>query len=165
MLTGDRKYADWVLEYAGAWRDRILQNGGNVPTNIGLDGKIGGEWDGKWYGGTFGWNFDPGSSSRNYYMRGVRLAMGNAFLLTHDPTYFEPLRKQLENLYAVKKEENGRILLPNKHGDKGWYGYVPNEHFDVQRDLYLVVDGSEGPRARGTGPVDRLFAWEECALS
>ena len=137
MLTGDRKYADWVLEYAGAWRDRILQNGGNVPTNIGLDGKIGGEWDGKWYGGTFGWNFDPGSSSRNYYMRGVRLAMGNAFLLTHDPAYFAPLRKQLENLYAVKKEQNGRILLPNKHGDKGWYGYVPGEHFDVQRDLYL----------------------------
>jgi hypothetical protein len=37
----------------------------------------------------------------------------------------------------VKKEENGRILLPNKYGDQGWYGYVANEHFDVQRDLYL----------------------------
>jgi hypothetical protein len=137
MLTGDRKYADWVLEYASAWRDRILQNKGNVPTNIGLDGGIGGEWDGKWYGGTFGWNFDPGSNSRNYYMRGVRIAMGNAFLLTHDESYFEPLRKQLENLYAAKKEQNGRTLLPNKYGEKGWYGYGPNEHFDVQRDLYL----------------------------
>lgn len=137
MLTGDRKYADWVLEYAGAWRDRILQNGGNVPTNIGLNGAVGGEWGGKWYGGTFGWNFDPGTSSRNYYMRGVRIAMGNAFLLTHDPRYFEPLQRQLDNLYAVKKEQNGRILLPNKHGDNGWYGYGPNEHFDVQRDLYL----------------------------
>jgi hypothetical protein len=137
MLTGDRKHADWVLEYAGAWRDRILQNGGNTPTNIGLDGSIGGEWGGKWYGGTFGWNFDPESNSRNYYMRGVRIAMGNAFLLTKDPAYLEPLRRQLDNLYAVKKEENGRILLPNKHGDNGWYGYVPNEHFDVQRDLYL----------------------------
>jgi hypothetical protein len=108
LLTGDRKHADWVLEYASAWRDRILQNGGNVPTNIGLNGAIGGEWDGKWYGGTFGWNFYP-ESSRNYYMRGVRIAMGNAYLLTHDATYLEPLRKQLENLYAVKKEENGRI--------------------------------------------------------
>lgn len=137
MLSRDRKYADWVLEYAGAWRDRILQNGGNVPTNIGLDGAIGGEWDGKWYGGTFGWNFDPESNSRNYYMRGVRIAMGNAFLLTHDAAYLEPLRKQIENLYAVKKVENGRTLLPNKYGDQGWYGYVPNEHSDVQRDLYL----------------------------
>ena len=137
LLTGERKYADWVLEYVDAWRERILQNGGNTPTNIGLDGRIGGEWGGKWYGGTFGWNFDPQSNSRNYYMRGVRLAMGNAFLLTHDPKYFEPLRRQLENLYAAKKEENGRLLLPNKYGDQGWYGYGPNEHFDVQRDLYL----------------------------
>jgi hypothetical protein len=137
MLTGDRKHADWVLEYAGAWRDRILRNGGNTPTNIGLDGSIGGEWGGKWYGGTFGWNFDPQSNTRNYYMRGVRIAMGNAFLLTHDPAYLEPLRRQLENLYAAKKEESGRILLPNKHGDHGWYGYLPDEHFDVQRDLYL----------------------------
>ena len=63
--------------------------------------------------------------------------MGNAFLLTHSPKYLEPLRRQLENLYAAKREENGRVLLPNKYGDQGWYGYGPNEHFDVQRDLYL----------------------------
>jgi len=137
LLTGDAKYKDWVMEYTTAWRDRILSNGGNVPTNIGLDGKIGGEWGGKWYGGTFGWNFWPQSNSRNYYMRGVRLAMGSAFLLTRDLSYLEPLRKQLDNLYAVKKEEKGRVLLPNKHGDQGWYGYTPNVHADVQRDLYL----------------------------
>ncbi|MFN3324375.1 MAG: hypothetical protein ACK5AZ_12835 [Bryobacteraceae bacterium] len=137
MITGEQKYKDWVLEYTTAWRDRILKNGGNIPTNIGLDGTIGGEWGGKWYGGTFGWNFWPQSATRNYYMRGVRLSMGNAFLLTRDPSYFEPLRMQIENLYAAKKVENGRILLPNKHGDDGWYGYLPNQHFDVQRDLYL----------------------------
>lgn len=137
LLTGEAKHRDWVLEYAGAWRDRILENKGNVPTNIGLDGKIGGEWAGKWYGGTFGWNFDSTTSSRNYYMRGVRIAMGNAFLLTRDASYLNPLIRQLENLYAVKKVENGRILLPNKYGDNGWWGYTPNQHFDVQRDLYL----------------------------
>ena len=70
-------------------------------------------------------------------MKYKRKERGNAFLLTHDPKYFEPLRRQLDNLYAAKKEENGRILLPNKHGDQGWYGYTPNQHFDVQRDLYL----------------------------
>lgn len=137
LLTGDKRHRDWVLEYAGAWRDRIVQNKGNVPTNIGLDGTIGGEWGGKWYGGTFGWNFDSTTSSRNYYMRGVRIAMGNAFLLTHDAAYLQPLVQQLENLYAAKKVENGRTLLPNKHGDNGWWGYGPNQHFDVQRDLYL----------------------------
>lgn len=136
-LTGEKKYRDWVLEYAGAWRDRIIANGGNIPTNIGLDGVTGSEWGGKWYGGTFGWNFDPAVSGRNYYMRGARTGMGTAILLTGDMSFAEPLRKQVANLYAAQKVENGRVLLPQKHGDKGWYGYTPNQYFDVQRDLYL----------------------------
>ena len=136
-LTGERKYKDWLLEYAGAWRDRILANGGNIPTNIGLNGAIGGEWGGKWYGGTFGWNFDPSTSGRNYYMRGARTAFGEAFLLTADPTFLDPLRRQLGNLYEARREQDGRILLPQKYGDSGWYGYTPNQYFEVQRDLYL----------------------------
>ena len=137
MLTGDDKYKKWLLEYVSAWRDRILDNDGNIPTNIGLNGKIGGEWDGKWYGGTFGWNFWPQTASRNYYIRGPRIALGEALMLTADQSFVGPLRQQINNLYAVKKVENGRILLPNKHGDDGWYGYTPNQHFDVQRDVYL----------------------------
>ena len=137
MLTGETKYRDWLLEYSGAWRDRVLQNGGNIPTNIGLGGKIGGEWGGKWYGGVFGWNFWPQSNGRNYYIRGPRIAFGSAFMLTHDAGFIEPLRQQLNNLHAAKKAENGRILLPNKHGDDGWYGHGPNLHLDVQRDVYL----------------------------
>jgi len=136
-LTGEDKYRKWLLEYAGAWRDRVESTGGNIPTNIGLDGRIGGEWSGKWYDGVFGWNFWPQESSRNYYMRGARIAFGEAFLLTADPGFISPLRKQIQNLYAAAKVENGRTLLPNKHGDKGWYGYTPNLHADVQRDLYL----------------------------
>ena len=137
MLTGEDKYKKWLLEYVSAWRDRIFENDGNIPTNIGLNGKIGGEWDGKWYGGTFGWNFWPQTASRNYYIRGPRIALGEALMLTADQSFVEPLRQQINNLYAVKKVENGRILLPNKHGDDGWYGYTPNQHFDVQRDIYL----------------------------
>ena len=132
FLSGETRYGELVL---GAWRDRILQNKGNVPTNIGLDGTIGGEWGGKWYGGTFCWNFDATSNSRNYYMPGVRIGMGNAFL-TRDATFLDPLRRQMENLYAAKKEENGRTLLPNKFGDNGWWAYGANSHFDVERDLY-----------------------------
>lgn len=148
LLNGEARHRTWVLEYAGAWRDRILANGGNVPTNIGLDGTIGGEWGGKWWGGTFGWNFDASTSSRNYYMRGVRVAMGNAYLLTKDASSLEPLHRQLANLYAAKREENGRVLLPNKHGEQGWWGYLPNEHLDVQRDLWLWQMPTPQPPAR-----------------
>jgi hypothetical protein len=135
--TGERKYRDWVLEYAGAWRDRVLANGGNIPTNIGLNGRIGGEWGGKWYGGTFGWNFFPQSNTRNYYMRGARIGFGSGLLLTGDAVWYEPLARQIANLYAARKVENGRMLLPNKYGEKGWYGYIPAPHGDVLRDLYL----------------------------
>ena len=137
LLTGEERYRDWLLEYAGAWRDRVLANGGNIPTNIGLDGRIGGEWGGKWYGGVFGWDFWPQESGRNYFKRGPRIAFGSAFLLTGDDGYLEPLRRQMRNLYAVRRVENGRVLLPNKHGDQGWYGYIPNRHRDLERDLYL----------------------------
>jgi hypothetical protein len=137
MLTGEAKYRDWLLEYAGAWRDRVLQSGGNIPTNIGLDGAIGGEWGGKWYGGVFGWNFWPEEAGRNYFIRGPRIAFGCALMLSRDRSFAEPLRRQIANLYAARKEEKGAILLPNKHGDQGWYGYTRNQHFDVQRDLYL----------------------------
>ena len=137
VLTGEKKYRDWLLEYAGAWRDRVMANGGNIPTNIGLDGTIGGEWGGRWYGGTFGWNFEPTGSGRNYYMRGARTGFGEAFLLTGDPSFVEPLRRQIANLYAVRQEKDGRILLPQKHGDQGWYGFTGNQYFEVQRDIYL----------------------------
>jgi len=137
LLTGERKYRDWLLEYAGAWHDRIHATGGNIPTNIGLDGRIGGEWEGRWYGGVFGWNFWPQESGRNYYMRGPRIALGEALLLTGEQRWVSPLRRQIGNLYAARKIENGRILLPNKHGDQGWYGYTPDQHLDVQRDIYL----------------------------
>ena len=136
-LTGEKKYRDWVLEYAGAWRDRIVANVGNIPTNVGLDGTVGGEWGGKWWGGTFGWNFDPAVTGRNYYMRGARTGLGEAFLLTGDASFVDPLRKQLANLYAARKLENGRVLLPQKHGEQGWYGFTGNQYFEVQRDLYL----------------------------
>lgn len=156
-LTGERKYRDWVLEYAGAWRDRILANNGNIPTNIGLDGTIGGEWGGKWYGGTFGWNFDPAVSGRNYYMRGARTGLGEAFLLTGDPTYLEPLRRQIANLYAAKREQNGQILLPQKHGDNGWYGYTANQYFEVQRDIYLWLMNPADREHLGNDPWLRFL--------
>ena len=51
MATG------WLLEYVDAWADRADANGGIIPSNVGLDGTIGGGADGKWYGGAYGWSF------------------------------------------------------------------------------------------------------------
>lgn len=124
LLTQDRKYRDWTLEYVDAWKERTAKNGGNIPSNVGLDGKVGTEWGGKWYGGVFGWN-SPDEGERNYVFRGPPEAFGAALLLTGDQGYAQVIRRQIDNLFAAKKEENGQILLPKHYGDQGWYGYHP----------------------------------------
>jgi hypothetical protein len=88
-LTGEAQYKDWVLEYADAWIQRAADNDGILPSNIGLDGTIGGECDGKWYGGCYGWSFtvvvpQTGTlSSRNTVGLGLS-GFGNALLLSGD---------------------------------------------------------------------------------
>jgi hypothetical protein len=124
LLTHEDKYRNWLLEYVNAWKARTESNGGNIPSNIGLDGKIGGEWGGKWYGGVFGWN-SPDEGVRNYVLRGPPEAFGNALLLTGDHGYTQVLRKQIDNIYAASKMENGRRLFPRYFGDQGWYGFQP----------------------------------------
>jgi hypothetical protein len=122
MLTGEAKYRDWVIEYADAWRERTERNGGNIPSNIGLDGTTGGEWGGKWYGGVFGWN-SPDEGVRNYVFRGPPEGFNSALLVTGDRKYIDVMRRQMDNLFAAAKTENGRQLLPRFHGDQGWYGF------------------------------------------
>ncbi|MCH2211064.1 MAG: hypothetical protein MK110_07165 [Fuerstiella sp.] len=132
MLTGETKYRDWILEYADAWVERAEKNGGNLPSNIGLDGSIGGEWDGKWWGGVYGWNFRPKSDDgtenpgNNYVMRGARIGFGIAFLLTGNHKYINTLRKQIDNMYDQKKVIDGRVMVPHKYGENGWYAYIDN---------------------------------------
>jgi hypothetical protein len=132
LLTHEAKYRNWALEYVDAWRDRAAANGGNFPSNIGLDGRIGGEWDGKWYGGIFGWN-SPDDGLRNYTFRGIPAAFGQAAMLTGDLKYLDPIRKQVDNLFAAALTENGQQLLPHYYGEKngkvGWHGYRPGEYF------------------------------------
>lgn len=132
LLTHEAKYRNWALEYVDAWRERAAANGGNFPSNIGLDGKVGGEWDGKWYGGIFGWN-SPDDGLRNYIFRGIPAAFGQAAMLTGDMSYIDTIRKQVDNVFAAAITENGQTLLPHYYGEKngkvGWYGYKPGEYY------------------------------------
>jgi len=145
LMTREAKYKTWLLEYVDAWKTRIEANGGNIPSNVGRDGKIGGEWGGKWYGGVFGWN-SPDEGRRNYVLRGPPEGFGNALLLTGNQAYTQVLRRQLDNLYAASKTENGRVLLPRYYGDQGWYGHHDGESGsaggltnlrEVATDIYL----------------------------
>ncbi len=41
MYTADSSFTTWVIEYLNRWRQRAIDNGGIIPDNVGLTGKVG----------------------------------------------------------------------------------------------------------------------------
>ncbi len=143
MLDGETEYKDWVLEYMDAWKARTAKAGGMVPTNVGLDGEPGGEYNGQWWKGTYGWNFTiydgeiEQVASRNTVFSGPWAGFSNAYLLTGDAGYIDTLRKQIDLLYDNKKVENGKTLLPRMYGDpRGYKETGKPEYYDYGGDMY-----------------------------
>lgn len=151
MLTGEAKYKNWLLEYVDAWLERIEANGGIIPSNIGLDGTIGGATDGKWYGGVYGWGFTVevpqtgAMADRNTVYLGLT-GFGNAYLLTGDPKYAEAWGKMLDKLAGLRKVVKGKTLYPHMHGDDGWYGYTTAPYSAGALECYYWTGT---PKARG----------------
>ncbi len=143
LLSGEEKYRTWMLEYVNAWLDRMEANDWIIPSNIGLDGTIGGAADGKWYGGTYGWSFTveqqtppaQGLSDRERTRWGF-VGFMNAYLVTGDDRYLEAWRKQHDVIYKAGKIIDGEYHTPLMYGnpewsregyseDDGWYSYRP----------------------------------------
>ncbi len=142
--TGEKKYRDWLLEYVDAWRERMVANGNIIPSNVGLDGKIGGETKGKWYGGTYGWGFSvqvpqTGEMANRNRVPWSFIGFMNAYLLTGDDRYVEAWRKQADAINSHVKVENGRNLYPHMHGDQGWYAYTPEKFSDYALEAWFLT--------------------------
>jgi hypothetical protein len=130
-FSGEAKYREWLLEYVDAWVERTEANGGIVPSNIGLDGTIGGECDGKWYGGVYGWGFSvvvpqTGALAHRNYQGRTPYGFGNALLLTGDQRYVDVWRGVIERVNENCKVVDGQTLYPHMYGDEGWYHYTPD---------------------------------------
>ena len=157
MLTGEEKYRDWLLDYVGAWRERMEANGGVIPSNIGLDGTIGGYTDGKWYGGTYGWGFTvriPQTGGWAHRNRSPRSIVGfmNAYFLTRDDAWLDAWRKQADVINAQGKMIDGQWCTPTMYGDDGWYHYLPGNHNDYMEIVhYLSWRPDDRERADDTG--------------
>lgn len=159
MLTHEPKYRNWLLEYVDAWRQRMLDNDGIIPTNIGLDGTIGGETDGKWYGGVYGWGFSVIVPQTGKLAHRVTFHLGfvgfmNAYLLTGDDRYLNPWRKQFDIVNSHSKTVDGQTLYPHMHGDDGWYDFQENPWAPFARELYYL---SMKPADRKYIPADGWF--------
>jgi hypothetical protein len=167
MLAHEKRYKAWVLEYVDAWVERMRQNGGIIPTNVGLDGKIGSAAGGKWYGGVYGWAFSvvvPQTGDlahRNTHNIGI-VGFGNAHLLTGDDKYLAPWRKMIDTINSQGKMIDGRMMYPHMFGDNGWYHFTPQKYDQGALELWywsmkdedrerMGVKAPLAPRGRGVG--------------
>ena len=161
-LTHEPKYKNWLLEYVDAWRERTNANNGIIPSNIGLDGKIGSAAGGKWYGGVYGWGFsvyDPASKKtahRNQQYQGF-VGFMNAFLLTADDQYLDVWRKQIDAVNSHAKVADGQSLYPHMFGDQGWYEYTPQKYDShVLEMAYLTWQPGDLARVPKNGWLEYL---------
>ncbi len=146
--TGDAKYRQWILEYVDGWRERMAQNRGIIPTNVGLDGRIGSAAGGKWYGGVYGWGFSvivPQSGEiahRNQHQAGF-VGMENAYLLTGKDAYLDAWRKQADAVNAARKMQDGQWVYPRMYGDQGWYDFHPTPYQHAALDIWNLSERPE----------------------
>lgn len=142
MLSGERKYRTWALEYLDAWVERAEANNGVLPSIVGLDGRIGGP-SGKWYGGVYGWGFSPivpqtgEREDRNRVSRAI-VAFMNASLLTGDDRYMQVWRRQNEVINQQARTIDGKLHTPRMYGEQGWYSYAPGPYRTNAFEIWYV---------------------------
>jgi len=145
LATADDKCRRWVEEYVGVWAERARANGGLLPDNVGLSGRVGETLDGKWYGGLYGWTWPHG-----LYNVGMAacVAATNAYLASGNADYWDLARVQLDAVMArgelrdpaaepmslhhhwvgvwrAAGERERMWLAPYRYGDGGWFDYQP----------------------------------------
>ena len=162
-LTGEQRYRDWLVDYIDAWVERTQANGGIIPSNIGLDGSIGGECDGKWYGGVYGWGFsvyDPASGQiahRRSATGRAPYSFANALMMTGDRRYVDVWRGVIEAVNSNAKRVDGRQLFPQMYGDDGWYEFREDPFDDGALQVYYwSMDSADRERVTGSGWLDFL---------
>jgi hypothetical protein len=154
MLAGEQRYRDWILEYVGAWYDRMAANNWIIPSLIGLDGTIGGD-TGRWYAGAYGWSFtvdhhDPPGSRLDDRERTRWAFPGfmNAYLLTRDDRFLQAWRNQDDVINRAGRLIDGVWHTPRMFGNPnwsregytdgdGWYSFRPREQENML-ELYVL---------------------------
>lgn len=174
VLTGEDKYRDWLLEYVDAWADRADENGGIIPSNVGLDGTIGGGADGKWYGGAYGWSFTieaqnpPGARMEDRERtRWPFPGFMNAYALTRDERYLDVWRRQDDVIVAAGEMRDGVLYTPRMYGNPNWaregfddhpvwYSFRPREQDNVLELYWLSWKPEDRARITSNAWIDYL---------
>ncbi|WP_035841834.1 hypothetical protein [Kitasatospora azatica] len=144
MLSGEQRYADWITEYVGAWRNRAAANGGILPDNVAPDGTVGGLLEGRWYGGHYGWSWPHGWYSIGH--AAIVAALAGA-AVTGDDSYLDLVRPALDEVIShgkvmpftaadsslrskwipqlAEEVRTPTFHVPLRYKDEGWFDYNP----------------------------------------
>jgi hypothetical protein len=171
MLNGNPQYGHWIEDYVAAWQQRVNDNDGILPDNIGPTGKIGEHMDGKWWGGYYGWQWPHGLFNQ---LESTVIGAANAQLVSGKADYLQLPRSVLKLVESQKRLVDGKIHVPHKYGDQGWYDYRPlnpsypvhlwfvsRDEEDWQRVLSLTTPEQwESLNYRkGKGDSEHLIPW------
>ena len=139
--------------------ERIEENDGIIPDNVGLNGRIGENRGGEWWGGFYGW---AGTFSVHMMGSAMMIASECAQLVTGDARYLDLIRSQLDMLLDRAREEDGRLLVPFKHTDEGWMEYRP---MIPQDPVHLWAASMEERDRERLGKLRRGNEEEWCMVS
>lgn len=144
LSTGEAKYKHWVLNYVDVWMERIAQNGGILPDNIGKTGKIGEYRNGQWWGGLYGWY---GRYGVLMMYASMSVASECAYLLSGDKKYLNLLRSQLDQMLerAITTDE-GQMLVPYRRNAAGWHSFRPMMIRDLAHLWHASMDSVDWKR-------------------
>lgn len=137
-------YQQWIMDYVDAWKERAHANGGLIPDNVGVNGRIGEEIGGRWYGGLYGWTWPHGWYNISY---AVAIASINRLIVTGDLNSLDFIRSQYQQM--LKRLELRSVdfeamtlrahfpnhlhdlpdkpiwQIPYRYRDQGWFDYHP----------------------------------------
>ncbi|MEO5494646.1 MAG: hypothetical protein ABIR08_11565 [Sphingomonas sp.] len=156
-LGAGERFRRWALDYLDAWVDRAKANDDILPSNVGLDGTIGGTAGGHWWGGVYGWGFSPTvpqtgkRENRNRVPRSITAFM-NGTLLTGDSAYIDVWRRQTAKINAAAKTIDGRLSTPTMFGADGWYGWQPGPYRTNGFEIWYVTQRADDRAAAGEHP-------------
>ena len=124
MYTSEAKYRDWIQHYVKGWMNRVKENDGFLPDNVGLSGKIGENMNGKIWGGYYGWRWPHGLKNQ---MEATVIGASNALLVSGDSSYLDLPKSVIALVENQAKEKGGVLVVPHRYDDQGWWDFRPME--------------------------------------
>ncbi|HEX3813861.1 MAG TPA: hypothetical protein VHX59_13580 [Mycobacteriales bacterium] len=151
LHTGQDRFRHWVLDYNAAWAERTERNNGIIPDNVGPDDTIGQYLDGHWWGGYYGWRWPHGA---RHILEAVAIGGVAATLVSGETRWLDHFRSQLDTLWDLGQGAGATRMLPNRHGNEGWYDYRQPDPTLPIYCWYLSQDPADLQRVLRTAPPE-----------